>query len=84
MAVAAVVAAASAAALAAATAVVAAAEQLIQASLQRDPPKGFPFFGMPPTMLASLSILLHAESQVCFLPLPHVHALVCTHLVMLP
>jgi len=67
-AVAAVVAAALAAALAAATAVVAAAEQHIQDSLQREPPRGFPFFGVPPTMSASPDLQLHTDSQARFRP----------------
>jgi hypothetical protein len=54
-AVAAVAAAASAAAAAAAAAVVAAAGQQVQQHLQVHPPAGFPFFGMPPSVLAQLS-----------------------------
>ncbi len=54
--VAAVAAAASAAAAAAAAAVVAAAGQQVQAYLQAHPPQGFPFFGMPPSLLAQLTM----------------------------
>ena len=54
-AVAAVAAAASAAAAAAAAAVVAAAGHQVQQHLQIHPPAGFPFFGMPPSVLAQLS-----------------------------
>jgi hypothetical protein len=53
--VAAVAAAASAAAAAAAAAVVAAAGQQVQSYLNLNPPPGFPFFGMPPAVLAQLS-----------------------------
>ena len=63
-AVAAVAAAASAAAAAAAAAVVAAAEAHVQASLQANPPKGFPFFGLPPSMLATMGLQLQSEVQV--------------------
>mmetsp|Transcript_40589 Transcript_40589/g.90222 ORF Transcript_40589/g.90222 Transcript_40589/m.90222 type:complete len:1163 (+) Transcript_40589:155-3643(+) len=54
--VAAVAAAASAAAAAAAAAVVAAAGQQVQAHLQVNPPRGFPFFGIPPALLAQVSL----------------------------
>ncbi|PNH08309.1 Protein CCA1, partial [Tetrabaena socialis] len=54
--VAAVAAAASAAAAAAAAAVVAAAGQQVQAHLQAHPPQGFPFFGMPPSLLAQITL----------------------------
>ena len=63
-AVAAVAAAASAAAAAAAAAVVAAAEAHVQASLQANPPKGFPFFGLPPSILATMGLQLQSEAQV--------------------
>jgi hypothetical protein len=63
-AVAAVAAAASAAAAAAAAAVVAAAEAHVQASLQANPPKGFPFFGLSPSMLANMGLQLQSEAQV--------------------
>lgn len=53
--VAAVAAAASAAAAAAAAAVVAAAGQQVQAHMQVHPPSGFPFFGVPPSLLAQMS-----------------------------
>ncbi|GAX76320.1 hypothetical protein CEUSTIGMA_g3766.t1 [Chlamydomonas eustigma] len=53
--VAAVAAAASAAAAAAAAAVVAAAGQQVQIYLQNHPPAGFPFFGLPPSMLSQLT-----------------------------
>ncbi len=52
--VAAVLAAASAAAAAAAAAVVAAAGQNIRNRLQTNPPREFPFFGMPPSQLEQL------------------------------
>ena len=54
--VAAVAAAASAAAAAAAAAVVAAAGRQVQAHLQAHPPKGFPFFGVPPSLLEQVSL----------------------------
>ena len=63
-AVAAVAAAASAAAAAAAAAVVAGAEAHVQASLQANPPKGFPFFGLPPSILATMGLQLQSEVQV--------------------
>ena len=63
-AVAAVAAAASAAAAAAAAAVVAAAEAHVQASLQANPPKGFPFFGLPPSILATMGLQLQSDAQV--------------------
>lgn len=55
--VAAVAAAASAAAAAAASAVVASADSVTQAMLDANPPKGFPFFGIPPSSLAHLAAL---------------------------
>lgn len=55
--VAAVAAAASAAAAAAAAAVVAAAGQQVQAHMQWHPPAGFPFFGIPPGLLAQMAAL---------------------------
>ncbi|KAK9815423.1 hypothetical protein WJX72_003427 [[Myrmecia] bisecta] len=58
--VAAVAAAASAAAAAAAAAVVAAAGEQVQAQLQASPPQGFPFFGLPPSMLATLGMRSNA------------------------
>jgi hypothetical protein len=55
--VAAVAAAASAAAAAAAAAVVAAAGQHVQAHMQHNPPAGFPFFGIPPALLAQMAAI---------------------------
>ncbi len=63
-AVAAVAAAASAAAAAAAAAVVAAAEAHVQAALQANPPKGFPFFGLPPSILANMGLQHQNGAQV--------------------
>ena len=63
-AVAAVAAAASAAAAAAAAAVVAAAEAHVQASLQANPPKGFPFFGLPPSILANMGLQGQASGAI--------------------
>lgn len=51
-----VAAAASAAAAAAAAAVVAAAGLQVQAHLQAHPPAGFPFFGVPPSLLAQVTL----------------------------
>ena len=64
VAVAAVAAAASAAAAAAAAAVVAGAEAHVQAALQANPPKGFPFFGLPPSTLANMGLQLQNGAQV--------------------
>lgn len=55
VAMAAVTAAASAAAAAAAAAVVAAAGRDIEARIQAAPPNGFPFYGMPPSLLRPMS-----------------------------
>ncbi len=63
-AIAAVAAAASAAAAAAAAAVVAGAEAHVQAALQANPPKGFPFFGLPPSILANMGLQLQNGAQV--------------------
>lgn len=61
--VAAVAAAASAAAAAAAAAVVAAAGQSVQAHMQVHPPQGFPFFGVPPSLLQQMSNLPATSSD---------------------